>query len=270
MNVKVMRWTQRWLYSLQGQWPFEPEDPVPTEETPVPVMPYFAPAATNANAKARAAFLKVMQPYGISPRAGMSYPTLQPIAGAPPREDYKIEQVTSEILAWRAWSLDGDDAEPLLRSMTFTQYTWMGPTMTAHQLPDGELTDRGVHAVKDPASHWLETSPVIGQVALHGRVVIGTEGYRAEKATIRSLTLRFPESWGGWQDRYCALELASILEERYRVDVAYDPTPCDGAKMFSRGALQQLLTAQAGLSTAAMGMPQQQQGLLSGNQFGPR
>jgi hypothetical protein len=167
------------------------------------------------------------RPYGpvVPLPGGGFYASAYPVT-EPPNEEH-VEQVSTEILAWRAWGLDGQDAEPLLRSITFRDFVWPGPTVTAHESPERDDPNAGIHAVKDRDSHWLSNAPVSGQVALHGRVVVGTEGYRAEKATIRSLTLR-GDTWGGWQDRYCALELASILEERYCVDVVYDPTELTG------------------------------------------
>jgi hypothetical protein len=166
-------------------------------------------------------------------RAGASAPTagsaLIPLAayGADaeraPRPRLTLEPVAQEIVAYRAWlCAPDDDGRAVLWSLT-RHVIWEGPTLVADLRPSEEHL-HGVYAVKEPwqrnVHSWSYTFAVDGQVALSGVVLEGETGYRAERATIRALTLYYKEC--RWQK--APIEIARELEERYQVDVKLDGT----------------------------------------------
>jgi hypothetical protein len=140
-----------------------------------------------------------------------------------PRARLTPEPVAHEIIAYRAWlCYPGDDGRAVLGSLT-RHLLWEGPTLVADVQPAEEHL-HGIHAVKQPwrewASSWNYTFAVDGEVALSGVVLEGETGYRAERATIRALTLYYKEChWGK-----APIEIARELEERYQVDVKLDGT----------------------------------------------
>lgn len=143
-------------------------------------------------------------------------PSVQtPAPPAPP----PLVPVDHEILAWRGWNLDLDEIKlaPLMVYGGIFCDTWAGPTAVADQVPSLDTTS-GLYALKEP--NYRLDGDVVGQVALSGIVLEGTTGYRAERAAIRSLTLRSCA-----HPRLCPLEVASILEERYKVDVEVRLSP---------------------------------------------
>ena len=191
-----------------------------------------------------------------------------------------LEPIKGEIVAWRGWRLRHDHGGVRLWSTTW-DVSWDGPTLTAHMVP--AMDDRNVHAMLMPL--WVggelpafataagvyalrpeafrESTyahlPVIGQVALTGVVVEGDSGYRAERATIRSLYLNVPNvsledglrdfseqprssldstppegclAWaasvlhtpdGRWPEDVSPFMAVEELSRRYDVDVSLDP-----------------------------------------------
>lgn len=186
-----------------------------------------------------------------------------------------LEPIKGEIVAWRGWRLRHDHGGVRLWSTTWA-VSWDGPTLTAHMVPamddrnahalmqlwvGGELpafaTAAGVYALRPEAFRESTYAhlPVIGQVALTGVVVEGDSGYRAERATIRSLYLNAPKTsledglrdfseqprsglrdnlselsilvtWrsdGRWPEDVSPFMAVEELSRRYDVDVSLDP-----------------------------------------------
>jgi hypothetical protein len=169
-------------------------------------------------------------------------------------DDYQgpPEVVEGEIVAHRFWGLDWSNPDdPALRSVAWN-VRWDGPTLTAHMVPQRKTKQReadnwfggymipiwtasgadakppsnaseaGIYALRCPDEAraiygGYASSAVRGTVALSGQVVVGTKGYRAERATVRSLCLtshardEMPEGWN-------PLRLATHLAEKYGVD----------------------------------------------------
>jgi hypothetical protein len=134
----------------------------------------------------------------------------------------KVEQVDTEIVAWRGWQVVGEDRDDVvLGSINGTR--WESPTLVAHERP-APGSDDGIYALKQfpaPREHSYTSyfcHGAFGQVALSGLVVEGEYGYRAERATIRSVWLTKPELLP-MSDQCCAWEIAGLLSQRYDTDV---------------------------------------------------
>jgi hypothetical protein len=134
-----------------------------------------------------------------------------------------VEQIDTEILAWRGWVLDpAYEDEPTLRSITY-HTPWEGPVLTADK-PPASGTTHGIYALKaKPALGEQDfgyfCKAAFGEVALSGQVIIGQRGYRAERAVIRSLWLANPAYLGEFKENMCLWELAGVLEQKYGVEV---------------------------------------------------
>lgn len=155
-------------------------------------------------------------------------------APAPAVPVEKMETIESEIMAWRGWNLSWDDPyDPILQSAS-QNTLWRGPTVVADKAPElGGKT--GIYALSerevkpkhdfygDSMRGWSRqylSMPVSGTVALSGVVVEGEYGYRAERATIRSLRLNL--SGPIYSERLLApIEIAAALEHRYEVEVEF-------------------------------------------------
>lgn len=151
------------------------------------------------------------------------------------------EVLREEILAERAWRLiqwddpgkapvsvplgtvlESPGAGVLLRSIG-TEVYWHGPSLTADKQPRQHNTS-GIHCFKlgdDGACpdrdgyRWHQA--VVGVVALSGIVQIHKHGYRAERATIQSLMLR----WGHVAEADAAA-IGEALAERYQCPVTVE------------------------------------------------
>lgn len=128
--------------------------------------------------------------------------------------------VAQEIIAYRGWQLTKDKAGvPQLASFNGTR--WDGPSLVADAVPDHDNTN-GVYALtlENPyRSQYEGTCCVWGSVALSGIVVEGQTGYRAERATIRTLSVvKHPDNL---RDSIM-LEITTALEDRYQCPVEMD------------------------------------------------
>ena len=142
------------------------------------------------------------------------------------------EQRTTEVLAWRAWNLV-ETAEGFRLVSVTRNVVWDGPVIVADAKPELDNAT-GIYAMKGEAAHryvsissmWgagvtSEEYPVIGSVALYGRVIEGTAGYRGERGVIRSLSLNL--FTGGEQVQASAFIVAQDLADCYQVDVTITP-----------------------------------------------
>lgn len=170
---------------------------------------------------------------------------------AGPGAGLTVEKRSSEIIAWRGWLLTWErtlsrQAHLLLRS-TATRQAWSAPQLkVAPPVPEDRIkTDDysfmvplpsefrrpvdgyGIHACKP--EHFTEMAyhglPVIGQVALSGRVIEHEYGYRAERAMIRRLWLRADGLVAiEGVDDVRPLDLLPELAERYGCEVDFITT----------------------------------------------
>jgi hypothetical protein len=192
---------------------------------------------------------------------------------APPREiQPPPEPVTEEIIAWRGWMILGEPNDPRLCSLT-RMSLWDGPTVTADQKPDRDST-HGLYALRDRAGLREMRRDAEGEVSLSGVVVEGTNGYRAERATVRSIVLAnnpCPE--------ISLMTLADLLAVRYQCEVTWTEeavirrAPTDTQAFYSQPiALPQILSTTTQVNPNYRAWQQyllQQQAMRSQNNFGP-
>lgn len=110
------------------------------------------------------------------------------------------DRLTGEILAWRCWRLDnrypfGGEPEPhpCLYSC-WMPLAWTGPVVRADKVPSKENI-HGIYCFRDIPTgqnqgtrdhqEYVATYPAFGIVALSGRILVGSMGYRAERAVVR-------------------------------------------------------------------------------------
>jgi len=134
-----------------------------------------------------------------------------------------VPDVLGEIVGWRAWNvLDVGDGEVRLGSVTHTNYIWKPNSFviaectlhTVEEIPH-EKHSCGFYAAKT-REHLLSMSYhrytdvddiVIGEVGLSGKVIPGTQGWRAQKARIKKVYVPY-EKW----------RLLKKIEEVYNVE----------------------------------------------------
>jgi hypothetical protein len=145
--------------------------------------------------------------------------------------DLRVPDVFGEVVGWRAWEIRGSEREPRLVSVTnttiWTPGEWLEAVCrgghTQEQIPF-EGCSCGIYAASS-REHLLrmgyngytdEETRVIGQVGLVGKVIPGTQGFRASKARPVRLWVPF-ERWA----------YVDALSRDYRVPVdlsdCYDP-----------------------------------------------
>ena len=130
------------------------------------------------------------------------------------------EPESEEILAWRGWDLvgysSGDVEVVRLRSLTRI-FLWDSPSVVADRRPS-QHSAHGLYAMRTRGQFVAQYTPhVLGQVALSGIVVEGENGYRAERATIRSLIIThnpFPD--------VPLIVLADRLANHYQCEVTWE------------------------------------------------
>jgi hypothetical protein len=115
--------------------------------------------------------------------------------------------VAEEVIGWRAWKLKGPTIlrPPRLTSVTTRFLGWRTDDWTVaecarcEEIP-GENCSCGIYAAStkehlSELGYGLMGGTIIGEVGLAGKVVVGTQGYRAEKAR----PVRLFVSYFDWQ-----------------------------------------------------------------------
>jgi hypothetical protein len=127
-----------------------------------------------------------------------------------------VPDVAGEIVGYRAWQITGTKKFPLLASVTYSSqwkpWTWTvatcdrtsGPETSCSESHDGrvpgELCTCGMYAANSMeqllglgyASYDLNRPIVVGEVGFAGKVIPGTQGWRAEKGRVRKLWIPPP------------------------------------------------------------------------------
>jgi hypothetical protein len=126
------------------------------------------------------------------------------------------EPVSEEIIAWRGWRLQRSEEGRWFLCSVSMATLWEGPTLIADKQPDRD-SHHGIYARRTRKALAEYTRQCCGEVALSGVVVEGENGYRAERATIRSLIVF---GWPAPDVR--PLEVIAELEERYQCEVSWE------------------------------------------------
>lgn len=122
------------------------------------------------------------------------------------------------FVAWRAWGIDDEDGEILLRSFDGTVWPGGKPLLAycrkkQHAAPHAGCSC-GIYGLLDALPFYdydgerESRYAVFGSVLMYGKVVVGTTGYRAEKAYPSAL-------WVAHKD----YRLVKPLREAYGVPV---------------------------------------------------
>lgn len=144
--------------------------------------------------------------------------------------DVRIPDVVGEVTGWRAWQRVGTLMVPRLMSVTATRFgvdhveaIWPTNRWFLARCPHGHYANVpvegckcGIYAAKTREQlvdlrygvYEKAASRVIGEVAFAGKVIPGTQGWRAEKARITRLYVPY-EDW----------QWADPLARAYRVPV---------------------------------------------------
>lgn len=135
-----------------------------------------------------------------------------------------VPDMIGEVMGWRAWKIVGEGDSVRLGSVTHTGYCWK-PKQKYH------IAECGIHGTEEipfenhtcgfyaakTREHLLSMSyhrynevddVVIGEVAMSGKIIPGTQGWRAQKARIEKIYVPF-ERW----------KLFRAIEEVYDVKV---------------------------------------------------
>jgi hypothetical protein len=108
---------------------------------------------------------------------------------------------------------------------------WPGPVMHADEMPTRHNTN-GIYVLKNDKQRYDRLAHVSGSIMLYGKIVEHRDGYRAEHAMVRQLTLHvhnltehltYPETPD--QKNTVAKQIASlaqVLERRYECEVLID------------------------------------------------
>lgn len=148
--------------------------------------------------------------------------------------DERMPDVLGEIIAWRAWQIVGTEQTPRLASVTaLTTWTradsgvdaiWPTRRYFLARCPRGHIENLpiescscGLYAAKT-REHLMDlgygaygsmTDKVIGEVALSGKVIEGSQGWRAERGRVHRL----------WVPHEVGPVVVQRLADAYRVPV---------------------------------------------------
>jgi hypothetical protein len=125
--------------------------------------------------------------------------------------DVRVPDSIEPIIGWRAWRIEWVGDELRLMSVTGSVLWprgWFVATCVRHERSDKhqrnipvETCSCGIYAARDRShllrmgyNHYvdLDDPTILGQVALAGKVIVGTKGYRASHA--RPVCLYVPHS----------------------------------------------------------------------------
>lgn len=112
-----------------------------------------------------------------------------------------------ELIAWRMWNLTGDQLTSVSHATK-----WDGPVLVAHDVPQ-QHNNVGIWCYKRRKTCIYGMGrgyDVLGSIALSGGIVEQERGYRAQRATIRSLEVLEPKATD---------EALDQLGERYQCSV---------------------------------------------------
>lgn len=143
--------------------------------------------------------------------------------------DFKVPDIAGWVPGWRAWGVPASGDVPILHSVTFSDLVWTPREVVeascqrgkkgGHQPPE-EACSCGLYAAKD-LDHLMSMNyhrydaeargmfHVIGRVRLWGKVIEGTQGWRAQYGYPDHLYVPF-EAW----------HLMEPLKETYGVEVS--------------------------------------------------
>lgn len=139
-----------------------------------------------------------------------------------------VPDAIGEVFGWRAWIVHGEGNEVRLGSVTHSKYRWPPKTFMLAECPMHGIEDIpaqnhscGLYAAKT-REHLLSMTyhrydevenVIIGEVAMSGRVIPGTQGWRAQRGRVHKLYVPY-EKW----------RLVNPLKEVYGVDVELSNT----------------------------------------------
>jgi hypothetical protein len=117
-----------------------------------------------------------------------------------------VPDVAGEILGWRAWKVEWDvtsqsyELHSATRGYTWPKNSWAYAHCAARgHAPPGEKCSCGMYAAKtreqllDMSYHVYDTNDVVvGEVAMAGKVIPGTQGWRAERRGIEAVRALHP------------------------------------------------------------------------------
>jgi hypothetical protein len=149
-----------------------------------------------------------------------------------------------ELIGYRCWNIGtfrtadpdlvevgGQLAIPyaiVLRSMNGTP--WPSPVMHADERPSRHNSN-GIYVLENDKARYDKSAHVSGSIMLYGKIVEHRDGYRAEHAMLRSLTLHVhnladhlasPEAGEKGTVARQIAALAQVLERRYECEVLID------------------------------------------------
>lgn len=175
-----------------------------------------------------------LNPAGFGPCFDVNCDCMAYAADANAPLEVAIPDVLGEIVGWRAWQIIGNRHVPRLRSVTWSSHFWPTDRWTfasCHgedvcgasedgKIP-GECCSCGLYCAKSREqlvslgynTYGDHSKVVVGKVGLAGKVIPGSQGWRAEKARVVELYLPFEFR-----------KFAAALERDYRTTVVLDNT----------------------------------------------
>jgi hypothetical protein len=129
----------------------------------------------------------------------------------------RIPDVVGEITGWRAWQRVGTISVPRLMSVTATAFRvkhldaiWPTDRWFYAQCPNGHVKGQipaegckcGIYSARDRdhlvalnyGAYTKTDHKVIGEIAMAGKVIPGSQGFKAERARIKRLIVPY-EDW---------------------------------------------------------------------------
>jgi hypothetical protein len=142
-------------------------------------------------------------------------------------KEVAIPDVAGEIIGGRAWKVEFDvgsqsyQLKSATRTFVWPKKTWAVATCSVKgHAPPHEKCSCGLYAAKTRAQlldmHYHvydQEDVVVGEVAMAGKVIPGTQGWRAEKARVAKVYVPFTR----WR-------LAELIRDEYGVPVELDNT----------------------------------------------